>query len=149
MQRDVVGQVRIGEEHVRLRRLEARDDLLGIRSIHLEAVVEHHVVGALAARRLAGELEDAAAKVLPVRRVLPEDRDPQRRGQPAFGLLHLDPAHLAVREQIDRSEQPEHIPRRPPVDLCRRAASVDVRNVCFLGDRALRQHQGSGIRPEQ
>jgi len=142
---DVVGQVRVREEEVGLGGLHLAEQRGEVLAGELERLVHHHLV----VLGLVGPLGDALAEVLPVRGVLPEQRDGGGLGQLAGLLLRVDPLHDRLRQQLHRRQQPEHPLVAALVDGGGGAAAVHVGDGVLLRHHALRLHQIGGIGAEQ
>src|SRR6266542_2496154 len=134
---DVVGEVGVHEEEVDARRLDRAEEAAEVLAVELEGLVHRDGVGAAA---LGREVGDALPEVLPVRGVLPEQRDPRRARQLPRLLLLVDPPHERGAEELDRRDDAEEILIAAAVDVGGAAAAVHVRDLVLLGDRALGLH---------
>ena len=145
---DVLLQVRVDEQHVRLRRLDPGEQRLEVVGLQLEWLVEDHLEGG-AMRRHVDVLGDAQANVLAVRRVFPRDRDAQRLGQRTGVLLFVEPAHQSGRELLGRGGDAEQIAEPALVQRAGGPRGGDVRHLQLLGRRALGFDDRGGEAAEQ
>ena len=138
---DVIGQVGIDQDDVRVQGLQTIQHGLEVLAVQIERLVHHDLPRGAAPRSLAGEVLDGLRVFLAVRGLLPDDGDARRRGQLSVLLLLLRPAHQCVPELLDRGLEPEQMLEPALVQRLAGAGRRDVGDVELLGDGASFLHQ--------
>ena len=137
MHRDVILQMGVGHEEIRLRGGHAGQQRLEVRGIQFEGLF--HRDREVSRVRLQ-VVVDPLRVVLPVLGILEQECNLQRLLELPRGDQRAQEIHLRRRQDVHRGQGPED-PLAAAVDAPRARAAGDVRNAVALGHDALRLDQ--------